>query len=197
MILRFTMGFALLALAACGGGGGTAVTSSGFAPVGSDGLILTDPGAEQSASGAINFGQSGYAYAVQSNGASVTGRAALINPGAITGRPVTGFGRFDARYQVNEIRDTSASREIAEVEGQIPLTVNFDNGRVRGSGGPLSVTGQMDDRGTGFTGTTSWRGVTGELRGRANAGTIIGAFSGNTATSVHAGGFSGLGNTSR
>ena len=194
MIRRPVLCLALLSMAACGGGGGgPAVTSAGFAGIGSDGLILTDPGAQEAAAGSIRRGESGYAYAVQSNGSDVSARAALINPGAVTGRPVTGTGRFAATYQINEIRNTNTDREITEVEGSIPLTVNFDTGALRGSAGALAVTGQMAQTGAGFTGFTTWRGVTGDLRGRANGTTIVGAFAGNSPTSVYAGGFTGNG----
>ena len=209
MFTRLLLSLSVLGLAACSSGSapGPAKTSSGFAPVNGQGQIVgadspDSSGGGSAANGDIDKTKAGYAYLTESKGAAVTARAALINPDVIANRPVAGTGTYTAQFQIAEIKNTGASRAVTGVEGTIPLTVQFGTGRVTGRststtvpGQSLEVSGQLADTGAGFTGTTLWRGVEGDLRGRANKDRIIGAFSGAGPTSVYAGGFTGTGKT--
>jgi hypothetical protein len=58
--LRPVIILSFVGLSACGCSGGVPVARSGFASIGSDGLILTDPGAEQESAGQVRSGQSGF-----------------------------------------------------------------------------------------------------------------------------------------
>ncbi|MFZ3582361.1 hypothetical protein ACOI1H_09360 [Loktanella sp. DJP18] len=208
MILRTLSALSLVSLAACSGStaSGPGNTSSGFAPVNDKNQIIGNVSPDSSSGGGTSTGdidktEAGYTYLTESNGNEVAARAALINPGVITSRPTAGVGTYTALFEIAEIAGTDVSRDVTAAKGTIPVTVSFDTGRVEGRSitsnvsQTLTIAGQLAATGTGYTGTTTWRGVEGDLRGRANGDRIIGAFAGHDATSVYAGGLVGQGKT--
>ena len=198
MIIRhiFLLG-ALAGVSACGGGlstggSGPGVTRSGVVTVAADGSIPTASDAEQLSVRSVNLGGYGATYAVQSRGNDVSARAALVNPQIFNVVTTSGRATFDTNYSLSEIRNTATSREITDAEGSLPITIDFATGRVQGQGDGLRVAGQMMAGSAGFTGTTTWRGIEGDLRGRADEGNLVGAFAGNAPTSVYAGAIEGF-----
>ena len=189
---------AVAGLTACGGGGlttggsGPGVTRSGLVTVGADGSIPTAADAEQLSVRSLNLGGYGATYVVQSRGNDVSARAALVNPRVFNVPVTSGRARFETDFSLSEIRNTATSREITDAEGTLPVTIDFATGRVQGQGDGLSVSGQMTAGSTAFTGTATWRGVDGDIRGRADADNILGAFAGNAPTSVYAGAINGF-----
>ncbi|WP_386681346.1 hypothetical protein [Loktanella sp. R86503] len=197
MLSRALFSLPFLSLAACGSSSTDAITTAaGFAAVNAQGVITGSATADDASGGALSVGdigqtKSGYAYLVESEGNTISARSALINPAGITTRPTTGTARFTADFQLSEVRDTNSSTTVTEAEGSLPINIALGTGRVTGSGDGLQVSGQMNATGPAFTGTTTWRGVTGDLQGRADNTRIIGAFNGANDTAAYAGGFIG------
>jgi hypothetical protein len=144
----------------------------------------------------------GYAYEI---GVGQTGPyttiARLLSNEATATAPDGGSIGYDASYQVKsleniiEIDGEFHAHGGVDVSGDITLTADFGRGIIAGSAATdtpsgISFAGEIADG--SITGTVAFRGMEGDLIGRANAEHVIGAFAGSGDAGVFAGGVSGV-----
>ena len=137
----------------------------------------------------------GNAYSYQAGGIKDEGFQAYsgIVPGAdVSAPPTTGTATMTGRYEVAVVEGIFTTGETVNGlggtrSGSLTLEANFANGTLVGSGGQLSVDGTFS--GTTLSGTATYDGLSGPLRGLVGSDEAIGVFHGNSDSAVHAGGF--------
>ena len=194
-----------LPLAACNLGMGDP-TNSSFTTPSSSGTISKASGGR---SGALESGVTGNIVAYQVGSVKEDGLQGFagIAPGAsVTAAPASGSATYSGEFELGLVtfimqQGTSVSGQTTADRGAIALTANFDTGRLTGGGtglnggvtniilreNPLSVDGTFT--GQTLTGTVTYNGITGPLRGVIGGNEVIGAFHAHTNNSLHAGGF--------
>ncbi len=140
----------------------------------------------------------GYGYIVGiRDGNSFQGYAGIIPGSTVTAPPATGLATMTGTYEVVRIRDISldgnhlTGTPVYAVSAPVTLVANFGAGTLKGaSTGPnplLTVDGTFSGQTLG--GSVVYRGVSGSLTGLVGSDRAIGAFHGNNATDIYAGGF--------
>ncbi len=144
----------------------------------------------------------GYAYEIGLDQAGpYTTIARLISPEIAATTPDGGSVIYDASYQVKSLEDITeidgAFQALGgvDVSGDITLTADFERGVITGAAATdtpsaISFDGEISDG--SITGTVAFRGMEGDLIGRADAEHVIGAFAGSGNAGVFAGGVSGV-----
>lgn len=169
-----------------------AATLSSFSDVSASGFIdsgLDNPG------GVVvrDTDGSGDAFAAgRVTGSGLKATSGIINGSTVAQPPSAGTARFDGTYQLyrTSIIDfdlSSITGYTTRQSGNIALNVNFGAGTISGSDGSLSVDGRF--RGTSMSGDVTYEGVDGDLTGLVGSDRAIGAFHGNDADLIYAGGF--------
>lgn len=159
-------------------------SASGFY---SSGIDITRSGREIDASG------DGFAYAAGGkDGEGLKAISGLIPGTEVNFRPNTGSGTFTGRYELSQFSGIDINGDeiygfASNVSGAISLNADFENDTLTGSAGNLTVNGTMDGRTLG--GTVAYRGLSGPLRGLVGGDKTVGAFHGNNANLIYAGGF--------
>ncbi|SHG79505.1 hypothetical protein SAMN05444003_0958 [Cognatiyoonia sediminum] len=167
-------------------------TDSGFTNVTSTGSVTERLG-QQGIASVIDADGDGFAYSSGTeSGGGLRAVAGFTNPSDIGLRPVTSVGRYTGRYELIEVYDIDLrggfiSGSQDQVSGSIVLNADFSTGTLTGRAGELSVSGRA--LGSQLTGGVQYRGVSGDLRGVLGDDKAIGAFHGNDADLIYAGGF--------
>lgn len=178
-------------------------TNSGFRTPNSSGMITggVDSDGQQTRRTFRDSAGGGFAYAGGTNDDGLAAYAGII-PGTTGGAQVaSGSASYDATFNLYEVTGINLTETgIGEgfvtgrpntVTGSITLTANFDSNRLTGTstGGSLNVDGRIG--GTDLSGDVTYRGVGGTLDGVIGADRTVGAFHGNNADVIFAGGFIG------
>lgn len=184
--------FCGLAFIAASGCFQDAATLSSFAEVTPTGFIVTDVtgGATQSN---IDFTGSGFAYAAGSvYGDGLKAVSGITTSSSVAPAPAAGSTVFSGRYELFQVDGISLSGSQitgfrTQQTGSINLTANFGTGTLTGSSGNLSIDGRFS--GEDLKGDVTYRGVDGDLTGLVGSDKAVGAFHGNDADLIYAGGF--------
>ncbi|MBB5722563.1 hypothetical protein FHS72_002189 [Loktanella ponticola] len=128
---------------------------------------------------------------------SVSGEGLKAVAGLVAGtdvsfRPSVGSASYDGVYALTYVDDISLDNgyirgERDATSGAITLTADFARGTLVSSNSPVTVNGKLDGR--DLSGTVSYRGVNGQLDGLVGGDKTVGAFHGNNANLIYAGGF--------
>ena len=107
--------------------------------------------------------------------------------------PTTDSATYSGTYEISTITSIYVSGDsifgLPGVDrGSIDLNVDFDAASISGSTGNLSVDGEFSSGGN-IDGNVTYRGVSGDLAGQIGGNKAIGAFHGNDADLIYAGGF--------
>ncbi|MEE9453325.1 MAG: hypothetical protein V3V13_02940 [Paracoccaceae bacterium] len=136
----------------------------------------------------------GYAYIVGiRDGNSFQGYAGLIPGATVIAPPAAGTAAMAGTYQVARITGISLNGNlltgtpVPAVSAPITLTADFGAGTLAGSSPFLTVNGTFSGETLG--GSVVYRGLNGSLTGLVGSDRAIGAFHGNNATDIYAGGF--------
>ena len=196
----------LVALSGCALGFGDP-TDSGFAtPDASGDLSRVDSGARSGSdfSALTGNGYGNQVGAVDDDG--LQGFAGLVSGATVSAPLTTGSTTMTGDFELAVIdfiiqNGTSVTGQSTLDRGNLTLNVDFENRRVTGGGtgldggisnivldnNVLAVDGQFV--GDALTGTVTYDGVSGPLRGLVGSNEAIGAFHGHSDNQVHAGGF--------
>lgn len=198
---------AVASLAGCGGSLTGNPTDSAFATPSASGNLSRATGGRTGSSFSDLTGN-GYGYQVGSvSNDGLQGFAGIVPGAAVEDAPINGFAEMNGTFEVGLIdfifqNGTQVSGQTTFDRGDITLFVDFTNNRVTGGGtglggglstnfvldnNALEVDGRIEDG--ALTGTVTYDGVSGPLRGLVGANETIGAFHGHTDNQVHAGGF--------
>lgn len=179
-----------------------AATNTGFRTPNANGFIndgvLTGPISGQAYRVRDAEGD-GFAYSVgkaQSSGDGFVGFAGLLPTTSVRAQPSNGTATYDARYNVLTIEGIDLNGElltgqIGSASGDITLRADFKENTLRGSDGRLRVRGELVEGSNAIGGTVTFKDVSGDLRGKAGSDEVVGAFHGNNANIIYAGGFIG------
>jgi len=147
----------------------------------------------------------GYGYQVGSvTDDGLQGFSGIV-PGASV-NPGSGVATYTGTFELALVgsisaSDTFVSGSTTQDRGTISIGVDFVSGSVDGGGRGLNLASndllngnelEIDGRigsGSALSGTVTYNGVSGPLRGLAGDEEVIGAFHGHTDSQVHAGGF--------
>ena len=205
--MQFSKALGLIALTVAAGCNLTGdPTNSSFATPSSSGR-LSEASDGRTGSDFSFLTGNGYAYqvgAVSNDG--LQGFAGIVPGAEVTAAPATGSAQFTGTFEVALIGsiltyNTEVSGQTTFDAGTITLTADFDDNTLTGGGtgvdggsfnyllreNVLTIDGDLS--GSTLTGTATYRGVTGPLRGLVGSNEAIGAFHGHTDSQVHAGGF--------
>ncbi len=183
-----------------------AATNSGFRTPNASGVITggVDNDGQQVRRTIADASGNGFAFAGGVDDDGLAAYAGVI-PDSTGGAPLTATATFAANYQLFQYTDISLSKTgigegfisgLASIQsGPITLTADLDEGTLTGSSGEglLSVSGTFS--GTDLSGDVTYRGVDGDLDGVIGEDRTVGAFHGNTADLIYAGGFIGTNST--
>lgn len=191
-MIRILITLPLLLIAACGAiPSQNELTISRFAVLSEDGF--DGGGGSNERGGEISGAQGGgVAYRMFiDRREGLVGEAGVLPQTEVGPLRDGGIVRFTGQYQVMgvddiDIRLTSADGSPFRLGGDISLVANFDDGRLRGSVGDLTIEGQFEDETLG--GWVTFRGVRGELSGLIGGDDAVGAFQGDNRTLVYTGG---------
>lgn len=201
-VLRLTLvATALTALTACGLSQ-EAATSSGFRTPSASGVLTSGIDVSQRRTSTLSDNNGG-GVAMVSGTRGDDGFAAYagVIPGTDVGASgVSGSATFVGRYRAAQIVDinlTKTSNTTGFLTGtsnifgdDITLTADFDAATLTGTSDNqvLSVNGQIGS-GTTLGGSVRYLGVSGVLQGVVGVDGAVGAFHGNNAETIFAGGF--------
>ncbi|MFT6451879.1 MAG: hypothetical protein ACJA06_001366 [Halocynthiibacter sp.] len=135
----------------------------------------------------------GYGYRVGSrSGTGLIGQSGIIPGTSVAAAPASGSVVYSGRYELAQIQniDISGSRIYGHsslYSRSISLTADFDGNTLSGTGGNLSVDGAISNG--NLSGNVTYKGVNGALDGVIGADRAVGAFHGNSADTIYAGGF--------
>ena len=188
----------LALLAACGSGGGSSgsVDTSARVATPTQAGQFTGTPAEDISTATIGFGPTdGYAVRIAyDSGNRFSSVAGLLPQTDVTAPQDSGTVTYSGRYDLYTVTDFEVSGEEAffdseRTRGDMTLTADFDANTLTGASqfGGLTVNGTLD--GADLTGTTTYRGVTGTLKGLIGGDAAYGAFAGADASLLYAGGF--------
>ncbi len=180
----------LLAISACT----TAddLTHSGFQTPSNAGSIATSLTSSTRGSD-INASGDGYAYAVGvGSNNNFYGYAGIVPTTTVSVPLASGNATWSGTYELARISGISLSNHTlygtrSSHSGAITLHANFDTETLIGSSTYLTVNGTF--AGNNLSGNVTYRGLTGALTGLVGATGAVGAFQGNGATDLYAGGF--------
>lgn len=110
--------------------------------------------------------------------------AGILRENSVGGAPTVATARYTGQYNLSY---ADRGRFEANVSGNITLTADFTNGRLTGEAGRLSIDGRINEQ--NVTGSATYRGVRATLTGQIGDSRTVGAFAGNTANAVVAGGY--------
>lgn len=169
-----------------------AATNSGFASPTRSGVIRAGL-QDTSTLKLVDAEGDGVAFQVGVDGGKgFKGLAGLVAGTDVTFRPTTGIGTYTGSYRVLALEDITlngtllAGRKSVD-DGSITLNADFANNTLQGRSGPLRVNGRLEGR--TLSGAVTYRGVNGDLRGLVGGDDAYGAFHGNNADLIYAGGF--------
>jgi len=181
-----------------------AATNSGFRTPSASGVISggVDNDGQRSSRTVSDGAGGGFAVVSGTNDDGLAAYAGII-PGTTVGDvQATGGATFDAQFttaQITGVNLTETGRgsgfitgRPSIVSGDITLVADFDGGTLTGTsdGGTLAVDGDIGT-GTSLTGSVTYLGVNGALRGNVGTDRTIGVFHGNDEDTIFAGGFTG------
>lgn len=187
---KLTILFApLLAISACTS---DTFTHSGFQTPTSSGVVGASlsnvtRGSDITASG------DGYAYAVGvGSNNNFYGYAGIVPTTSVSAPLTAGIATWNGTYEVARIYDISLSGGVlrglrTSGTAAISLVANFNNRTLVGGNSLLTVDGAFS--GSNLTGNVTYRGLDGSLTGLVGATGAVGAFHGDSATDIYAGGF--------
>lgn len=141
----------------------------------------------------ISVSGDGYAYAVGEDlNGDFAGYAGIIPTTLVLAPPISGSATWNGTYNLAQITGIELPAGglqgyKAEFTGALSLTADFAAGTLVGASPELSVTGAFS--GSTLSGSTVFRGLNGTLTGLVGATGAVGAFHGNGATDLYAGGF--------
>lgn len=192
----------LVALSACGLSQ-EAATNSGFRTPSASGVMSGGVDNDSQRSATFLFSSTGGGVSMESGTVGDDGFAAYagIIPGTTVGSGgLTGTATYRGTYRALDITDINLSKTSSSsgfltgqpglTTGAITLTANFNGSTLTGTSDDtvLSVAGQVGT-GTSLSGTVRYLGVNGQLRGLVGSTGAVGAFHGNNADTIFAGGF--------
>lgn len=190
-MLKFVLPFAALALSACVVTQDQA-TMSRFTTPTSGGFVIENFN-NMSSLRERDIQGDGFAYA----SGSITNEGLIavsgVIPGSTGGAVVSsGSATYAGRYELLRMSNIDLSGGFISASqtqrtGTINLLANFSNGTLTGQSGGLSINGVVS--GTGISGGVTFEGVAGDLTGVIGDDKAIGAFHGNSANLIYAGGF--------
>jgi len=168
------------------------LTHSGFQTPTNAGAIATSLTSSQRGSD-INATGDGYAYAVGvGSNNNFYGYAGIV-PTTTVSVPLSGSSAtWNGSYELARITGISLSGNTlygttSVNGGALSLTANFNTGTLIGSNAYLTVNGTF--AGSNLSGSVVYRGLPGALTGLVGATGAVGAFHGNGAADLYAGGF--------
>jgi hypothetical protein len=182
----------LLILTAWGGGSGGNGSTFFSTPNGS-GEFNTNFENNIRNGGLIDGDGDGFAYEFGSNGTDGFRATAGIISGTDFGQaPTSGTVTYSGAYRLIEaynITETSTTFSATSLQrgGGILVDADFTNGTLTGASGDLSIEGQIT--GNELSGTVTFDGIEGPLRGGIDEDQTVGAFHGNEGDRLFAGGF--------
>ena len=143
----------------------------------------------------------GYAYAVGAGAnKDFYGYAGIVPTTVVSTPPTTGSATWAGTYKLEQITGIELTNNgiqgyKAANTGTLSLAANFGAGTLIGSSAVISngITPDLTVNGTfvgsALSGAVTFRGLTGALTGLVGATGAVGAFQGNGATDLYAGGF--------
>lgn len=184
-------------------------TNSGFATPSSSGAIAGKASGIGVRSGSDQSSVTGNVYGYEVGAVSedgLQGFTGIASGASVSAAPATGSATMNGRFEVAIIQGVSTdgtrvSGSTGIDSGSLTLVADFDNGTLTGSAtgadagslnpylrnNQLEIDGRFD--GSELSGTATYDGVSGPLRGLVGGNEAIGAFHGHNDTKVHAGGF--------
>ncbi len=179
----------VLAISACTS---DTYTHSGFQAPSDAGAIATSLTSSRRGSD-INASGDGYAYAVgMKSGNGFYGYAGIVPTTTVSVPLSAGSATWSGSYKVARITGITLSGSFLQGtsyvnSGALTLRANFDTGTLIGNSTYLTVNGTFS--GSNLSGNVTYRGLNGALTGLVGATGAVGAFHGNDATDIYAGGF--------
>lgn len=201
---KFIAAGAVVALAGCQLSQ-EAATNSGFLTPNASGVItggVESDGQEVRRTVTDSTGN-GFAFAGGTNDNGLAAYAGII-PDTTGGDVVaSGSATYDADYTLYRVTDVNLTEtRFGEgfvtgtptvVTGNLTLTADFDAATLSGTSEFLTVNGVIN--GTNLSGGVTYRDVAGDLIGVVGSDRTVGAFHGNNADLIYAGGFIGAAQT--
>lgn len=196
---------ASIALAGCELGQGDPTNSRFVTPSNTGVISEADRGMRGADRSSVTGNTYGYQVgSVQNDGLQAF--AGIASGARVSAPPTSGTASFNGTFELAVIdfilsNGTQVSGQSTLDRGDITLTADFDAGRLTGGGtglsgnisnivlgnNVLSVDGVIS--GETLSGTVTYDGVSGPLRGLIGSDEVIGAFHGHTNSQTHAGGF--------
>ena len=179
----------MLAISACTS---DTFTHSGFQTPTSSGEVGTSLSSATRRSH-ISASGDGYAYAVGiGSNNNFYGYSGIATTTSVSAPLSAGTATWSGNYALGRVRDISLSgallRGIKSTEtAALTLTADFEKRTLVGGTSTLSVNGAFS--GSNLSGSVTYRGLDGSLTGLVGATGAVGAFHGNNATDIYAGGF--------
>ncbi|MAM61026.1 hypothetical protein [Maritimibacter sp. UBA3975] len=142
--------------------------------------------------GSVEKAVGGAAYFTAMNGAYAVSYGGIINGSNVGDVVPTGQAVYLADYEVEVVSGIEIAYDTLQGvsgtdSGNITLTADFDAATLTGEDGSLRVDGEIS--GKNVTGSVVYAGVDGDLEGLVGASGTVGAFHGNDARTIYAGGF--------
>lgn len=168
------------------------LTHSGFQAPTNAGAIATSLTSSRRGSD-INATGDGYAYAVgMGSNNNFYGYAGIVPTTTVSVPLSGGSATWSGSYKLARITGIYLSGNTlygasAVNSAALSLTANFNTGTLIGSSSYLTVNGTF--AGSNLSGSVTYRGLPGALTGLVGATGAVGAFHGNGATDLYAGGF--------
>lgn len=171
-------------------------TVSGFVTPTSNGVIVSGV-SEASGSSFRVDGTDGFAYQAGSlPGTGLAAYSGILPTTQVEAWPTMGGATYRGSYEGVRVGTImlNGSGEISgftgAISGDVVLTASFRTGSLTGGSddGLLDINGQVSTGGT-LSGSVVYNGVSGDLTGVAGGDRAVGAFHGNNADYIYAGGF--------
>lgn len=179
----------MLAISACTS---DTFTHSGFQTPTSSGVVGTSLSSATRGSDIRTSGD-GYAYAVGiGSNNNFYGYSGIMSTTSVSAPLSAGTATWSGTYELAHVYDISLSGGLLKGvkttgTAAISLVANFTNRTLVGGNSILTVDGAFS--GSNLSGSVTYRGVDGSLTGLVGATGAVGAFQGNNATDIYAGGF--------
>ena len=180
--------------AACSGQSGSsptplpsAIAGSGAATADANGVV--DVELSHKTSGVyIDEDGLGFSYVLGLQGTSWAAYSALGHWTPPPDLPSGGKIKFNAQYAIGVLRQQAqGAPDVERYNGTFELLADLDVQRLSGETSKLSISGVIS--GSDLDGSVSFRGISGELRGKLSRDYAQGAFQGQSDEALFAGGF--------
>ena len=130
----------------------------------------------------------GFSYVLGLQGTSWAAYSALGHWTPPPDLPSGGKIKFNAQYAIGVLRQQAqGAPDVERYNGTFELLADLDAQRLSGETSTLSISGVIS--GSDLDGSVSFRGISGELRGKLSRDYAQGAFQGQSDEALFAGGF--------